>query len=96
MYDIITLNDMLISELQDIASTIKLDNVKGLEKQELIYKILEQQASASADGDDDPSKKKRGRPRVVKAKAPEKVEIKKKEPREPREPKPTVELLILK
>jgi transcription termination factor Rho len=36
MYDIITLNDMLISELQDIASTIKLDNVKGLEKQELI------------------------------------------------------------
>ncbi len=92
MYDIITLNDMLISELQDIASSIKLDNVNGLEKQELIYKILEQQATAPADGDDDPSKKKRGRPRVVKAKAPEKVEIKKREPREPREPKPIVEV----
>ena len=88
MYDIITLNDMLISELQDIASTIKLDNVKGLEKQELIYKILELQAATSTEGDDDPSKKKRGRPRVVKAKAAEKVEIKK---REPREPKPFVE-----
>ena len=84
MYDIITLNDMLISELQDIASTIKLDNVKGLEKQELIYKILELQAATSTEGDDDPSKKKRGRPRVVKAKAAEKVEIKKREPREPK------------
>ena len=94
MYDIITLNDMLISELQEIASTMKLGNAKGLEKQELIYKILEQQASAPAEGDDDPSKKKRGRPRVAKAKAPEKVEIKKREPREPRDPKPVVEVKI--
>ncbi|MCX6187886.1 MAG: Rho termination factor N-terminal domain-containing protein, partial [Bacteroidetes bacterium] len=92
MYDIITLNNMLISELHEIASTVKLSNVKDLEKQELIYKILEQQAAVPVEGDDDPSKKKRGRPRVVKAKAPEKVEIKKREPRETRELKPIVEV----
>jgi transcription termination factor Rho len=44
MYDILQLNDMLLPELQDIADTLKLDNVKKSDKQELIYKILDKQA----------------------------------------------------
>ena len=69
MYDILQLNDMLLPELQDIAETLQIDNVKKLNKQELVYKILDQQAvagsqrksAAPADGD------KRKRKRIVKA-----------------------------
>lgn len=44
MYDILTLNDMLVSELRDLAEKINLDDYKDLKKQDLIYKILEHQA----------------------------------------------------
>ncbi len=44
MYDILQLNEMLILELADIAGKLKIGNVKGLNKQELIHKILDQQA----------------------------------------------------
>jgi transcription termination factor Rho len=44
MYDILTLNDMLVSELQEIAGKLKVTNTKSLEKQDLIYRILEKQA----------------------------------------------------
>lgn len=43
-YDILQLNDMLVPELVDVANTMKIKNVKKLDKQELIYKILDQQA----------------------------------------------------
>ncbi len=71
MYDILQLNDMLLPELQDIAENLQIDNSKKLNKQELVYKILDQQAiagsqrqnaSPSADGGD-----KRKRKRIVKA-----------------------------
>ena len=69
MYDILQLNDMLLPELQDIAENLQIDNPKKLTKQELVYKILDQQAvvgsqkksAAPADGD------KRKRKRIVKA-----------------------------
>ncbi len=59
-YDILQLNDMLIPELLDVADNLKLDNARSLDKQSLIYKILDQQA-INAIPVDDASKKKRGR-----------------------------------
>jgi transcription termination factor Rho len=44
MYDILQLNDMLVPDLKDLAGKLGLKNTKKLSKQELIYKILDQQA----------------------------------------------------
>lgn len=44
MYDILQLNDMLVPQLKDLAEKLGLDGFKKLSKQELIYKILDQQA----------------------------------------------------
>ena len=44
MYDILQLNDMLVPELRDIAETLNIKGYKKLNKQELIYKILDEQA----------------------------------------------------
>jgi transcription termination factor Rho len=46
MYDILQLNDMLVSELRDIADKLGVENAKKLSKPDLIYKILDQQAIA--------------------------------------------------
>src|SRR5690349_16854869 len=65
MYDILQLNDMLVPELLDIADQLKIDNPKKLDKQELIYKILDRQAvsttAAASAGD------KTKRKRIIKA-----------------------------
>ncbi|MDE3212790.1 MAG: transcription termination factor Rho [Bacteroidota bacterium] len=45
MYDITQLNDMLVPELLDIAEQQSISNAKSMEKQELIDKILDKQAS---------------------------------------------------
>ena len=44
MYDIIQLNEMLVPDLRDIAEKLGLESYKKLAKQDLIYKILDQQA----------------------------------------------------
>ena len=49
MYDILQLNDMLVPELLDIADELKIDNAKKLNKQELVYKILDKQAVMSSE-----------------------------------------------
>ena len=49
MYDISQLNDMLVPELLDIAEELKISNPKKLEKQDLIYKILDAQASKASE-----------------------------------------------
>jgi transcription termination factor Rho len=62
MYDILQLNDMLVPELLDIAEQLKIPNSKKLDKQELVYKILDKQAlapSEKADGADSSLKRKR-------------------------------------
>jgi transcription termination factor Rho len=64
MYDILQLNDMLVPELLDIAEQLKIAGAKKLEKQDLVYKILDKQAltanDSKSDGDDDkPNKRKR-------------------------------------
>jgi len=48
MYDILQLNDMLVPELLDIAEELDIKDAKKLDKQELIYKILDKQAVAGA------------------------------------------------
>jgi len=44
MYDIIELNEKQLSELQEIAQSLGITKVDALSKQDLIYKILDQQA----------------------------------------------------
>ena len=62
MYDILQLNDMLVPELLDIADQLKIQNAKKLDKQELVYKILDKQALISSEkGGDAGDKPKRKR-----------------------------------
>jgi transcription termination factor Rho len=49
MYDILQLNDMLVPELLDIAEQLKIPNAKKLNKQDLIYKVLDKQAVSASD-----------------------------------------------
>jgi transcription termination factor Rho len=65
MYDILQLNDMIVPELLDIAEQLKIPNAKKLDKQELVYKILDSQAIADAKTSGDG--KSRQRKRIVKA-----------------------------
>jgi transcription termination factor Rho len=62
MYDILQLNDMLLPELLDIAEQLSITGAKKLDKQGLIYKILDSQAVQASETKDDP-KKKSARPR---------------------------------
>lgn len=44
MYDILELNKKLLPDLRDVAKELKIKRVESFKKQELIYKILDQQA----------------------------------------------------
>jgi transcription termination factor Rho len=46
MYDILQLNDMLVPELREVAESLGVDGFKKLNKQELVYTILDHQALA--------------------------------------------------
>lgn len=62
MYDILQLNDMLVPELLDIAEKLEISNAKKLDKQSLIYKILDKQAiiaSEEQQGGDEKKTRKR-------------------------------------
>lgn len=79
MYDILELNKKLVSELKEIATDLNIKKIESLRKQDLIYKILDQQAiKASEDNkkEDKESKPSAKRPRVRKT---EKVASKKEE-----------------
>ena len=52
MYDISQLNDMLVPELLDIADELKIANAKKLDKKDLIYKIVDMQASKASEAKD--------------------------------------------
>src|SRR5690606_7299109 len=66
MYDILQLNDMLVPELLDIAEQLKITGYKKLNKQELIYKILDGQALVPSEKSNSESEKPK-RKRMVKA-----------------------------
>lgn len=62
MYDILQLNDMLVPELLDVAEQLKIAGAKKMDKQELIYKILDKQAvmaSETKTGGEEKSRRKR-------------------------------------
>jgi transcription termination factor Rho len=61
MYDILQLNDMLVPELLDIAEHLDIPDASRLNKQELVYKILDKQAltpAAGANGAEKPRRKR--------------------------------------
>ncbi len=61
-YDILQLNEMLVPELLDVAEHMKISNARSLDKQALIYKILDQQAiNQSAGASENENKKPRAR-----------------------------------
>src|SRR5436309_4920406 len=67
MYDILQLNDMLVPELLDIAEQLKIPSAKKLDKQELIYKILDKQAVMASETKGTDAADKTKRKRIVKA-----------------------------
>jgi transcription termination factor Rho len=66
MYDILQLNDMLVPELMDIADQLKIPNSKKLDKQDLIYKILDKQAVLASSGKSAATDEKGKRKRIIK------------------------------
>ena len=49
MHDILELSEMLVPELREIAKQLKIKRAELLKKQDLIYKILDQQAIDASD-----------------------------------------------
>ena len=66
MYDILQLNDMLVPELLDIAEQLKIPNSKKLDKQELVYKILDKQAVMASANKGTTTDEKGKRKRIIK------------------------------
>lgn len=71
MYDILELNDKLLTDLRQIAKDLDIKRVESYKKQELIYKILDQQAISSvsaspslADTAEEIAEKREKKPRV--------------------------------
>ncbi|MDB5202223.1 MAG: transcription termination factor Rho [Ferruginibacter sp.] len=70
MYDILQLNDLLVPELLDIAEELKIPNNKKLNKQELVYQILDKQAVMTAEKTS-PEEDKPKRKRIAKGSTPD-------------------------
>ena len=68
MYDILELNKKLASELRDIAKKLKIKKVDSLKKQDIVYKILDQQAISATESRKD---EKSVRRRITKSKTSE-------------------------
>jgi transcription termination factor Rho len=66
MYDILQLNDMLVPELLDIAENLRIEDAKRLDKQGLIYIILDKQAVMGTE-EKPSSEDKQRRRRIIKA-----------------------------
>lgn len=90
MYDILELNKKLVSDLREIAKGLQIKKVESLKKQDLIYKILDQQAINATTTESKSEKKSTGRKRIPKAPvAKSKVDTKEKPVK--KEEKPSVE-----
>jgi len=68
MYDILQLNDMLVAELREVADKLKIKGISKLNKQDLIYQILDHQA-ISNDGSNGASEPKKAKAKPAKAPA---------------------------
>lgn len=96
MYDILQLNDMLVPELLDIADQLKIPNAKKLEKQELVYKILDKQAVMASAEKPAAGEEKTRRKRIIKtttSNATEEADVVSGEKEQPEpEPQPQSEI----
>jgi transcription termination factor Rho len=98
MYDILQLNDLLVPELLDIAEQLTIPNAKKLNKQDLVYKILDKQAIMNAASKNEEEKPKRKRivktstsnttedAEVMQEAAPKKEPVKAKRPEPEKKP----------
>lgn len=75
-YDILQLNDMIVPELLDIAEKLAVADAKSLDKQNLIYKILDAQA-VSPGSEASKERKPRGRKPAGKKEVEETVPVEK-------------------
>jgi transcription termination factor Rho len=85
MHDILELSEMLVPELREIAKQLKIKRAELLKKQDLIYKILDQQAIDAADArkSGKPAEESTDRPR------PRPEQQKKKRPDRQKQQQPT-------
>src|SRR6187399_344989 len=96
MYDILQLNDMVVPELQDIAEQLSIPNHKKLDKQGLVYKILDKQAIMNAANKNEEEEKPK-RKRIIKGASSNEegpeigVEKHKAEPKHAKKPEPVVD-----
>lgn len=105
MYDILQLNDMLVPELLDIAEQLKISGAKKLDKQELVYKILDKQAVVASEGKAETADDKPKRKRIIKTttansteeaivesaeEKPKKAEVKKESRKKEEKPAPAI------
>ncbi|MFO7851475.1 MAG: transcription termination factor Rho [Bacteroidota bacterium] len=60
MYDILELNKKLLPELREIAKNLKIKRVESYRKQDLIYRILDQQAIAASENKASSARKNKG------------------------------------
>ncbi len=84
MYDIISLNGMKVAELKEVATKLDIKKAEKLKKQDLIYKILDEQALK-------PVAQKEKKPTAKPAASATKKPAAKKAPRKKVEPKEQVE-----
>ena len=84
MYDILQLNDKLVSELKEIAQRVGVKGYNKMNKQELVYKILDEQALAEKNSSnqdvpvvDEPNPQTGRRPRKVVRMGADNVDISK-------------------
>ncbi len=68
MHDLLSLNEMLVSELKEVAKNYGITHLHDNNKQTLVNAILEYQNSQTQKSEDEPGSapKKRGRPKVLK------------------------------
>ncbi|MDP1727639.1 MAG: transcription termination factor Rho [Bacteroidota bacterium] len=69
MHDLLSLNEMLVSELKEVAKKYGITHLHDNNKQTLVNAIMEHQNSQSQKSEDEPGSapKKRGRPKVLKS-----------------------------
>ncbi|MFA8433109.1 MAG: transcription termination factor Rho [Marinifilaceae bacterium] len=75
MYDILELNKKLVPELREIAKELKIKKIESFKKQDLIYKILDQQAIVASEMK--PTEKKPTRKRIKRTEGEQKTPEKK-------------------
>jgi transcription termination factor Rho len=102
MYDILELNKKLVSDLREIAKELNIKRAESLKKQDLIYKILDQQAINTSEKDTERSQKtsrnpgqgpgkRRGRPPLRQKQKKEDQKFKEKQPETGGQPEPDVQ-----